>query len=79
MLSITQQPGWFEKQNMHWLVLALAVVFQNTAELKFMKYDVAMATPDKEKWEETVITKHENMLKYKVFEEVPEMEVPNKV
>jgi len=50
MLSITQQPGRFEKQNMLWLVLALAVVFQNTAELKFMKYDVAMATPDKEKW-----------------------------
>ena len=49
---------------------------QNTMELHTMKYDEAMSGPDKKKWEDAVEDEYNHMKKAKVFEVVPEQEVP---
>ena len=40
--------------------------FRNTQELHVMKYDEAMSSPDRSKWEEAVDKEHTNMTQYKV-------------
>ena len=50
--------------------------FENTNELHVMKYHEAMATADKDKWDQAVKDEHDRMEKYQVFEAVPRSEVP---
>ena len=50
--------------------------FEHTSELKVMKYDEAMATPDKPYWEDEVEEEFRKMDTYKVFQPVPKEEVP---
>jgi hypothetical protein len=51
------------------LVGAAGAGFINTKELMVMKYDEAMASPDKKHWEEAVMAEKEKMDKYKVLKE----------
>jgi hypothetical protein len=41
-----------------------------------MKYDEAMAGPDKDEWKQAVKEEHERMVKSNVFEVVPHKDVP---
>jgi hypothetical protein len=50
--------------------------FENTAELKVMKFDKAMSGPNKEKWEKATDEEHERMLKHKVWKVVKCCDVP---
>jgi hypothetical protein len=50
--------------------------FVNTKELHVMKYDAAMLTPGKPKWEESVAEEHDRMKDNEVFEVVPRKNVP---
>jgi hypothetical protein len=50
--------------------------FENTAELKVMKFDKAMSGPNKEKWEKATAEEHERMLKHKVRKVVKHRNVP---
>jgi Reverse transcriptase (RNA-dependent DNA polymerase) len=44
--------------------------FTNTNELHTMKYDTAMSSPDKKKWEEAIANEYKNMREHGVFEAV---------
>jgi hypothetical protein len=44
--------------------------FENTAELRPMKYNEALHGPDKKKWETAVDEEHNRMLKFGVWEAV---------
>ena len=50
--------------------------FTNTNELRVMKYDEAMAGPDRDKWIEAVKDEYENLRHYKVFEPVSKDDLP---
>ena len=50
--------------------------FENTAELKPMKYDQAMAGPDKHHWEKAVVEEFERFQKHQAVEAVPRGKVP---
>jgi hypothetical protein len=50
--------------------------FENTAELKPMKYDEAMAGPDKENWQIAVEEEHQRFEKHKAVKGVSRNEVP---
>ena len=50
--------------------------FENTSELKVLKYNEAMKNPDKKKWEQAVQEEYERFKKYKVFKPVKKEEVP---
>jgi hypothetical protein len=41
-----------------------------------MKYDEAMAGPDKDKWKQAVKEEHEQMINSNVFEVVPHKDIP---
>ena len=49
--------------------------FDNTNELRVMKYHEAMATADKEKWTEAAKDEYHRMTKFKVFQAVPRSKV----
>ena len=51
--------------------------FENTSELKVMKYAEAMAGPDKKQWTQAVKEEYERFLKYGVFEPVKKEDVPD--
>ena len=53
--------------------------YDNTQELKVMKFDEAMKTEDKENWEKAVNEDHKCILKYKVWEPVKKSEVSKDV
>ena len=55
---------------------ALGGGFGHTSELKVLKYDEAMATPDKPYWDDAVDVEHGKMIKYDVFEETNMADVP---
>ena len=50
--------------------------FENTIELRTMKYGEAMASEDKDNWEEAVYEEKSNFDKYKVFKSIPIEDVP---
>ena len=50
--------------------------FENTSELKVMKYKEAMETDERENWKKSVEEEHERMKKYKVWEPIEEKNVP---
>ena len=50
--------------------------FENTQELKPMKYDKAMASSDKKKWEKAIKEEFDHMMGYKLFKLVNQKEVP---
>ena len=50
--------------------------FENTQELHVMKYNEAMASNDKTKWEKAIEEEYERMLKHNVFQPVPVNSVP---
>ena len=50
--------------------------FQNTKELHVLKYDEAMKTEDKPKWEEAVKAEHDKMVKFKVWKAVYLKDLP---
>lgn len=50
--------------------------FTNTNELHVMKYNEAMASADKEKFEKAVEEEHDRMIHHRVFKPVPISEVP---
>ena len=52
--------------------------FDHTSEFKVMKYDKAMKTKDRKKWEISVEEEHERMKKYKVWILVKMHHLPNK-
>jgi hypothetical protein len=49
--------------------------FENTDELRVMKYDAALHGPDKIKWEKAVIEEHNRMLKFNVWKAVRRMDM----
>ena len=49
--------------------------FDNTNELRVMKYHEAMATADKEKWTEAAKEEYDHVTKFKVFQAVPKSKV----
>ena len=49
---------------------------ENTTELRTMKYDEAMASEDKDNWEEAVDQEKSKFNKYKVFKSTPIEDVP---
>jgi hypothetical protein len=51
--------------------------FNNTAELKPMKYDEAMQLPDKAEWLKGVQAEHGRFVKHKVWAPVPKHEIPH--
>jgi len=51
--------------------------FENTAELHAMKYNAAMQTKDKVKWEQAVEKEHERMVDNDVWEPVKKSEIPS--
>ena len=50
--------------------------FTNTQELHVLKYDEAMAGPDKEQWAKAVEEEHDRMVQHQVFKPVPPEEIP---
>ena len=50
--------------------------FSHTSELRPMKYDEAMATPDAKEWEGSVDMEHGCMVKHKVWKVVKKEDVP---
>jgi Reverse transcriptase (RNA-dependent DNA polymerase)/Zinc knuckle len=50
--------------------------FENTTELKVMKFDEAMSGPNKEKWKKATDEEHDRMLKHKVRKIVKRRDVP---
>ena len=50
--------------------------FTNTNELHVMKFDEAMKTHDASKWLKAVKKEHDKMQKFKVWEPIPESEMP---
>jgi hypothetical protein len=50
--------------------------FNNTAELRPMKYEEAMALPSWAEWEESVDDEHERFKKHKVWRPVLKSEIP---
>lgn len=50
--------------------------FENTNQLKPMKYDEAVSGPDGEEWREEIENEHNRMLKNKVFDVVERSELP---
>ena len=50
--------------------------FENTNELKVMKFNEAMAAADKDKWENAVDEEHERFVKRRVFEAVLKKDMP---
>lgn len=55
---------------------ALGGGFDSTEELKPMKYDEAMKSPDAEKWKEGCKEEYNRMIKHKVFRMVHKSELP---
>ena len=53
--------------------------FQNTAELKVMKFNEAMRSSDREGWIKAVEKEHDNMTQYNVWEPVEKTKVPDGV
>ena len=50
--------------------------FENTAELKPMKYDQAINRPEAEAWKAEIENEHDRMVKNKVFQEVQRKDLP---
>jgi hypothetical protein len=50
--------------------------FENTAELKVMKFDEAMSGPNKKKWEKATDEEHDRMIKHKIRNVVKRRDVP---
>ena len=50
----------------------------NTKELKVMKYETAMNTKEKQKWEKAVVEEHDRMVAAKVWKPVPKNQVNKK-
>jgi hypothetical protein len=50
--------------------------FGNTAELKPLKYNEAMAGPDKEKWDKAVLEEYERFMTHKAVKAVPRDQLP---
>jgi hypothetical protein len=50
--------------------------FENTAELKVMKFDEAMSGPSKKNWEKVNDEEHDQMLKHKVQKVVKRQDIP---
>ena len=50
--------------------------FENTQELKVVKFPEAMESKDKEGWQKAVDTEHDKFTKYKVWEPVDQDQVP---
>lgn len=50
--------------------------FNHTSELHVMKYDQAMASPDRDEWNKAVEAEHENLKHYNVFKPVLKSELP---
>ena len=50
--------------------------YEHSNELKTMNYKDAMQSEDKKEWEQEVDIEHGRMVKYNVWEAVPESEVP---
>ena len=57
---------------------ALGGGFENTTELRPMKYQEAMATADKSQWEKAVKEEYDRLVQHKVFKLVPKSLVPKK-
>ena len=51
--------------------------FENTAELKPMKYDQAINGPEAEAWKAEIENEHDRMVKNKVFQEVQRKDLPH--
>ena len=50
--------------------------FQNTKELRVMKYNEAIDSEDAEEWEDAVLEEHNKMIKYSVWTPVKLQDIP---
>ena len=71
MAELGQHPG-----EMACVGMGVGGGFDTTHELHVMKYDEAMATEDKDGWEDSVNSEHDRMVKRKVWRAIPPTEAP---
>eukprot|EP00957_Ditylum_brightwellii_P108068 8244853-Ditylum_brightwellii.AAC.1 len=75
MLSIDQE-CWELEHKFRLVGAADGNQFQHTRQLKVMTYDEAMNTPEKDKWDTSVVKEHNTFKKYSVWKAVPRNQVP---